>query len=104
MGAGEVSAPGVRGGFVDEEVTTQKWLFRLADQCDYSAAGIRPQEAPAAVPGRCIVAGTRLQTHVATPGTALPTAVAGEPWLIPVGIREADLEPQYLELYEASTS
>ncbi|WP_230207965.1 FtsK/SpoIIIE domain-containing protein [Microlunatus sp. Gsoil 973] len=118
-----------------DEVTTQKWLFRLADQYDYSAAGIRPNEAPAAVPGRCIVAGTRLQTHVATPGAELDLAVAtvasrwtgsrrkpdvvgrlpegvtvsevgatasvvGEPWLIPVGIREADLEPQYLELYE----
>jgi S-DNA-T family DNA segregation ATPase FtsK/SpoIIIE len=118
-----------------DEVTTQKWLFRLADQYDYAAAGIRPHETPAAVPGRCIVAGTRLQTHVATPGTELDRAVSavgsrwtgsrrkpdvvgrlpesvtvaelgaaasvvGEPWLIPVGIREADLEPQYLELYE----
>jgi S-DNA-T family DNA segregation ATPase FtsK/SpoIIIE len=118
-----------------DEVTTQKWLFRLADQYDYSAAGIRPHEAPAAVPGRCIVAETRLQTHVATPGTELaeavsevagrwhgsrrkadvvgrlpeiisvadldaPASVGGEPWQIPVGIRETDLQPQYLELYE----
>src|SRR5690606_29935424 len=117
-----------------DEVTTQKWLFRLADQYDYSAAGIKPHEAPSPVPGRCVLGGTRLQTHVATPGCGLEQAVAqvvgrwnaprkadvvgrlpdrvtvpdlgarpvldGEPWLIPVGIREVDLEPQQLELYE----
>ncbi|HEY9293151.1 MAG TPA: FtsK/SpoIIIE domain-containing protein [Microlunatus sp.] len=118
-----------------DEVTTQKWMFRLADQYDYSSAGIRPHEAPPPVAGRCVPAETKLQTHVATPGSSLPTAVAqvteqwsgaqrkadvvgqlpervtvselgavasvvGEPWLIPVGMRETDLEPQYLELYE----
>lgn len=117
-----------------DEVTTQKWLFRLADQYDYSAAGIKPHEAPSPVPGRCVLGETRLQTHVATPGCGLEQAVAqvvgrwnaprkadvvgrlpdrvtvpdlgarpvldGEPWLIPVGIREVDLEPQQLELYE----
>ncbi|MFC7623808.1 FtsK/SpoIIIE domain-containing protein [Microlunatus sp. GCM10028923] len=118
-----------------DEVTTQKWLFRLADQYDYSAAGVKPHEAPAAVAGRCVLGETRLQTHVATPGCGLDDAVAqiaakwsgsqrkqdvvgvlpdhvsvaelgaratigAEPWLIPVGIREVDLEPQLLELYE----
>lgn len=117
-----------------DEVTTQKWLFRLADQYDYSAAGVKPHEAPAAVPGRCVLGETRLQTHVATPNCGLREAVArlqtkwggvrkadvvgrlpenvavsglgaranigGEPWLIPVGIREVDLEPQQLELFE----
>ncbi len=117
-----------------DEVTTQKWLFRLADQYDYSAAGVKPHEAPAAVPGRCVLSETRLQTHVATPNCGLREAVARitakwgdtskndvvgrlpenvsisalgaramigeEPWQIPVGIREVDLEPQLLELYE----
>ncbi|GAB3749855.1 FtsK/SpoIIIE domain-containing protein [Microlunatus parietis] len=118
-----------------DEVTTQKWLFRLADQYDYSAAGVKAHEAPAAVAGRCVLGETRLQTHVATPGCGLGDAVAriaakwtgsqrkqdvvgqlpdqvavaelgvkatigGEPWLIPVGIREVDVEPQQLELYE----
>ncbi|WP_152364030.1 FtsK/SpoIIIE domain-containing protein [Microlunatus speluncae] len=117
-----------------DEVTTQKWLFRLADQYDYSAAGVKPAEAPAAVPGRCVLSETKLQTHVATPNCGLREAVARltakwgesgksdvvgrlpehvsvtelgvrsvigvEPWQVPVGIREVDLEPQLLELYE----
>ncbi|SDT06781.1 FtsK/SpoIIIE domain-containing protein [Microlunatus soli] len=118
-----------------DEVTTQKWLFRLADQYDYATAGLKPQDAPHAVAGRCVLAETKLQTHVATPDLGLAEAVAavqqkwrgahrkpdavgqlpdnitvaelgakahvdGEPWLLPVGIREVDLEPQLLELYE----
>lgn len=59
-----------------EEVTTQKWLFRLADAYDYAASGIRPAEAPAHVAGRCVLAETHLQTHVATPGQPLAAAVA----------------------------
>lgn len=118
-----------------DEVTTQKWLFRLADPYDYSAAGIRPKEAPAAVPGRCVIASSKLQAHIATPAVPLGEAVStvtarwagaerkrsvvgrlpddislpelnaaavvhSEPWRIPVGIAEEDLEPAYLESYE----
>ena len=58
-----------------DEVTTQKWMFRLADPYDYSAVGLRPADAPAQVPGRTVGAETALQTHVATPGCALDDAV-----------------------------
>ncbi|QBR92885.1 FtsK/SpoIIIE domain-containing protein [Nocardioides euryhalodurans] len=118
-----------------DEVTTQKWLFRLADAYDYSSAGVPVKLAPAPVPGRCVFAETKLQTHVASPSTSLSEAVTtvgqrwpdaapkasvvgqlpeevtvaelgahaqvtGEPWRIPVGIRESDLEPAVLETYE----
>ncbi len=58
-----------------DEVTTQKWMFRLADPYDYSASGLRPKDAPAQVPGRTVGAEAKLQTHVATPGCALEDAV-----------------------------
>ncbi len=118
-----------------DEVTTQKWLFRLADTYDYASAGVPVKFAPAAVAGRCVFAETKLQTHVASPSSSLRDAVAlvgarwpgsgpkatvvgqlpervavselgahaqlaGEPWRIPVGIRESDLEPAMLEAYE----
>ena len=117
------------------EVTLQKWLFRLADAYDYSSLGVRGKEIPAALPGRCVDPRTSLQMHVATPGIGieaavdrvrqiwahapaktpairrLPTSVTmqelgveprlgAEPWLIPVGIQEADLSPAFLEIYE----
>jgi len=59
-----------------DEVTTQKWLFRLADTYDYASAGVPVKLAPAAVAGRCVFAETRLQTHVASPSSSLPDAVA----------------------------
>jgi S-DNA-T family DNA segregation ATPase FtsK/SpoIIIE len=118
-----------------DEITTQKWLFRLADVYDYTATGIKASQVPAAVAGRCVPVETRLQTHVATPGGDLPGAVAqvaqqwgvvspkvsvvrqlpervtvgelgvvaelaGEPWRVPVGLRESDLEAAWCELYE----
>nr|WP_269468894.1 FtsK/SpoIIIE domain-containing protein [Paeniglutamicibacter quisquiliarum] len=118
-----------------DEVTIQKWLYRLADPYDYSALGVRGSNIPAAVPGRCVDAGSLRQMHVATPGTDLPAAVAtvaarwpdaepkpaaigrlpeeltvgqlgvpaqlgGEPWRFPVGLREEDLAPGVLEVYE----
>lgn len=118
-----------------DEVTTQSWLFRLADRWDYSSAGVKPTEIPPQIPGRCVLAETHLQTHVATPGVPLAEAVAqvaqhwgnpapkpgvvgqlpslvsvselgqtaqlgGEPWLVPIGIRETDLEIGELEFYE----
>lgn len=118
-----------------DEVTTQKWLFRLADPYDYATAGIRPDEAPGEVAGRCVLAESHLHAHVATPDMPLADAVAlvqlawsdaapkpdiagqlpelvgpedvaahahllGEPWRVPVGIREADLGPASLEIYD----
>ncbi|MDR0990254.1 MAG: FHA domain-containing protein [Propionibacteriaceae bacterium] len=118
-----------------DEITTQKWLFRLADRYDYASAGISPTQTPPPVPGRCVPIETKLQTHVATPNMPLASAVdrvserwgrpeaktsvvrrlpesltvkelaavattAGEPWRVPIGLREADLEPAFLELYE----
>ncbi|KPG79781.1 cell division protein FtsK [Frigoribacterium sp. RIT-PI-h] len=59
-----------------DEVTTQKWLFRLADQYDYATYGLRGGSVPAAVPGRCVSALTGLQMHVATPPGTLEQAVA----------------------------
>lgn len=119
-----------------DEVTTQRWLFRLADRYDYASCGLKPAEAPPPVPGRAVVARSHLQTHVATPGCDLGSAVAhvartlwsgwvpkvsvvgelpslvavgelgaaavvlGEPWCLPVGVRESDLSPAVLESYE----
>lgn len=118
-----------------DEVTLQKWLFRLADPYDYSSLGVRGKAIPAPVPGRCVDPRTTLQMHVATPGIGLAAAVErvrqrwagaaekdavvrrlpgnvtaaelgvapqldGEPWLLPVGLQEADLSPAMLEVYE----
>jgi DNA segregation ATPase FtsK/SpoIIIE, S-DNA-T family len=117
------------------EVTLQKWLFRLADTYDYSSLGIRGKDIPAALPGRCVDPRTSLQMHVATPGIGVEAAVdrvrrhwvhasaktpairrlpssvtlpelgveprlEAEPWLIPVGMQEADFSPAFLEIYE----
>ena len=59
-----------------DEVTTQKWLFRLADPYDYSSIGVRPKDVPPPVPGRFIDSVARLQSHVATPDGTLADAVA----------------------------
>ncbi|WP_144711362.1 FtsK/SpoIIIE domain-containing protein [Curtobacterium pusillum] len=58
-----------------DEVTTQKWLFRLADPYDYSSIGVPPKDAPPPVPGRFVDSLARLQSHVATPSGALDGAV-----------------------------
>lgn len=119
-----------------DEVTTQKWLFRLADPYDYATANVPAKLAPPPVAGRCVIAETKLHAHVATPSVSLaeavqrvsakwetaiskptvvgqlpdfvtvpdlggPAQLAGEPWRIPVGIRESDLEPAILEAYES---
>lgn len=65
-----------------DEVTTQKWLFRLADPYDYASLGVRAKAIPAPVPGRLVDVTSRLQMHVATPGGSLAEAVAhvAETW------------------------
>lgn len=57
------------------EVTLQRWLFRLADTYDYSSLGVRGKQIPAALPGRCVDPRNSLQMHVATPGIGLEAAV-----------------------------
>ena len=59
-----------------DEVTTQKWLFRLADAYDYASAGIPAKAAPPAVAGRFVSAETKLHAHVATPSVDRAEAVA----------------------------
>ncbi|WP_240347454.1 hypothetical protein [Curtobacterium sp. 24E2] len=118
-----------------DEVTTQKWMFRLADPYDYASIGVRPKDVPPPVPGRFIDSTRRLQSHVATPDVPLVQAVeriaetrshgakkasavgrlpdavlvdelgtgavfAGEPWRIPIGIAEDDLQPASVEVYD----
>lgn len=118
-----------------DEVTTQKWLFRLADPYDYATAGVPARMAPPPVAGRCVIGETKLHAQVAMASmpldeavavvtdqwgpTALKPTVVGqlpefvtlpdlevradltrEPWRIPIGIRESDLEPALLEAYE----
>ncbi|NWN88757.1 MAG: FHA domain-containing protein [Micrococcaceae bacterium] len=59
-----------------DEVTTQRWVYRLADAYDYSALGVKGKNVPAEVPGRCVDVNTLLQMHVATPDHGLEAAVA----------------------------
>ncbi len=59
-----------------EEVTTQRWLFRLADPYDYSSSGVPAKLAPPAVPGRCVLAESKLHAHVATSELPLAETVA----------------------------
>ena len=59
-----------------EEVATQRWLFRLADPYDYSISGVPTKLAPPPIPGRCVLAETKLHAHVATADGTLPETVA----------------------------
>ena len=58
-----------------DDVTTQRWVFRLADELDYSHVGIRGAAKPAAVPGRCVDIASMLHAHIATPDGGLDEAV-----------------------------
>ena len=59
-----------------DEVTTQRWVFRLADNHDYSALGITGAAKPAPIAGRCVSTTTKLQMHIATPEFGVEAAVA----------------------------
>lgn len=59
-----------------DEVTTQRWVYRLADPYDYSSLGIKGKDLPAPVPGRCVSSATLLQMHSATPDHGLESAIA----------------------------
>ena len=58
-----------------DEVTTPRWIYRLADAYDYSALGIKGKNVPAEVPGRCVDVNTLLQMHIATPDEGVEAAV-----------------------------
>ncbi|MBV7363082.1 FHA domain-containing protein [Actinomycetaceae bacterium TAE3-ERU4] len=60
-----------------EDVTTQRWFFRLADAYDYAAAGVGRDDVPPPVPGRCVEAVSGLQAHVATPDFSVSQAITG---------------------------
>lgn len=59
-----------------EEVATQRWLFRLADPYDYSISGVPTKLAPPPIPGRAVLAETKLHAHVGTPDGTLQETVA----------------------------
>ena len=59
-----------------DEVTTQRWVYRLADTYDYSALGVKGKNIPAPVAGRCVDVQSLLQMHIATPDQGLKAAVA----------------------------
>ncbi|MBL3698810.1 S-DNA-T family DNA segregation ATPase FtsK/SpoIIIE [Leucobacter luti] len=61
---------------VVDEITTQRWVFRLPDRQSYAALDIRGSDVPAALPGRCIELPARRQMHIATPDFGLRSAVA----------------------------
>ncbi|HEX8101646.1 MAG TPA: FtsK/SpoIIIE domain-containing protein [Solirubrobacteraceae bacterium] len=57
-------------------ITAQKWLFRLADAYDYTSLGLARGDVPDAVPGRGVVAESRLQIQVARPTPSIAEAAA----------------------------
>lgn len=59
-----------------DDVTTQKWLFQLADPYDYSFGGIGREQIPSKVPGRCVLAENGLQTQIARYPEPIEQAVA----------------------------
>jgi S-DNA-T family DNA segregation ATPase FtsK/SpoIIIE len=65
-----------------------RWIFHLDDPSEAGALGIRPVAAPPAVPGRIVVAGSRLAAQVARPDV-VEVADAGGPTIRPVDRRPA---------------
>lgn len=59
-----------------DDVTTQRWIYRLADANDYAHFGLKGKLLPAPIPGRCVNAVSRLQMHIATPDQGLVSAIA----------------------------
>ena len=58
-----------------DEVTTQRWIYRLADTYDYSSFGIKGKDIPAVVAGRCVDSTALLQMQIATPALGLAGAI-----------------------------
>ena len=55
-------------------VTTQKWLFRMADPYDYVTAGLNRRNIPPAVAGRAVIAQHGLQIQVGLPSPSVADA------------------------------
>lgn len=58
-----------------DDVTTQKWVFELADPYDYSLVGIKKDNTPHPIAGRCVFSETGHHTHIATPVSTIGEAV-----------------------------
>jgi DNA segregation ATPase FtsK/SpoIIIE, S-DNA-T family len=56
-------------------VTTQEWLFRLADPYDYVSAGLDRRDVPPAIAGRAVMAHNGLQIQVGMPAPSFTDAV-----------------------------
>jgi S-DNA-T family DNA segregation ATPase FtsK/SpoIIIE len=74
-------------------VTTQKWLFRLADPYDYVSLGLTVKDIPYATPGRAVMAETKLQIQLGRPQPSVEAAAAalagrypGSTPVAPVGV------------------
>ena len=57
-------------------VTTQKWLFRLADPYDYVSLGLTVKDVPYATPGRAVMAETKLHIQLGRPEPSVTGAAA----------------------------
>jgi S-DNA-T family DNA segregation ATPase FtsK/SpoIIIE len=79
-------------------ITTQKWLFRLADRYDYVSLGLTIKDVPPATPGRAVMAPNGLQIQLGRPQPSLTeaaAAVAGRyvrstPAATPIGVLPAE--------------
>src|SRR3954447_2683026 len=80
-------------------VTTQKWLFRLADPYDYVSLGVTIKDVPYATPGRAVMAESKLQITLGRPLPTVAEAAAGvagrfsgsTPAATPVGVLPTDV-------------
>ena len=70
-----------------------RWLFHLDDPSEATACGVPPLLVPAALPGRVVVASTRLEAQLAVVEPA-PSADAGGPasiGVLPRDVRAAEV-------------
>lgn len=58
------------------DITPQKWAFRFTDVSDYAGLGkLTRNDKPSDIAGRCALATTGLQTHIATPETTIEDTI-----------------------------
>ena len=83
-------------------VTTQKWLFRLADAYDYVSLGLTVKDVPQATPGRAVMTESGLHIQLGRPQASLAASVAGRysrstPIATPIGVLPTELSLASLE-------
>ena len=80
----------------------QRWVFRLDDPADAGALGLRPADLPSPLPGRCVLAASRLEAQVARPATAdaCRGGVVVEP-AAPLAVLPADVDGHELPVFAA---